>query len=249
MGMIHVTPISGSLLTATAPEVAPSLIGALLLRLTPEAGGTAALVGRIVETEAYTEEDPASHSYRGATERSAVMFGPAGLAYVYLIYGMYSCLNVVCGKDGSGHAVLIRAVEPLAGLEAMRANRTVHRGLASKSAEARERLLHRLQTAPQEIANGPGKVGAAYAVTVQRDYGKELLSSDLLLAREVTVAEAGAEAGAENAGGGPDANIRSATATYTAYCNHVVTSPRIGIRRNADVPWRFYEEGNPAVSK
>ncbi|MFP4484820.1 MAG: DNA-3-methyladenine glycosylase [Spirochaetaceae bacterium] len=236
MELVHVTPFSRSMLTGTAPEVAPSLLGALLLRLAPEAGGTGVLAGRIVETEAYTQDDPASHSYRGSTDRSAIMFAAAGLAYVYLIYGMYSCLNVVCGPEGSGHAVLIRGVEPLVGLEAMRANRAVHRSLASKPAAARERALRRLEKSPHEIANGPGKVGAAFGVGVQRDYGKDLLHSDLLLARDVTVGDATTAAPPEGT-------------TLRALCNRVVTSPRVGIRQNTQVPWRFFEEGNPAVSK
>jgi DNA-3-methyladenine glycosylase len=122
-------------------EVAPELLGTMLL--VDGVGGT------IVEVEAYDHEDPAAHGYRGLTARNASMFGPPGHAYVYRSYGIHWCLNLVCEEEGSASAVLIRALEPALGLEAMRARR----GLRD------ERLL----------CSGPGRLCQALGVTRAHD--------------------------------------------------------------------------------
>ena len=98
-----------------ATEAAPALLGWTLL--------VDGVGGVIVETEAYTEDDPASHTFRGLTARNAVMFGPPGRLYVYRSYGLHWCVNVVCDADGVGAAVLLRALRPTHDLETMRARR------------------------------------------------------------------------------------------------------------------------------
>jgi DNA-3-methyladenine glycosylase len=113
------------------------------------------IAGRIVECEAYEENDPASHSYRGLTDRTAVMFGPAGHLYVYFTYGMHFCMNVVTGEDGEGSAVLLRAVEPVEGIELMRERRGV------------ETL--------RELCAGPGRLTQAYGI-IRADNGMDLVA-------------------------------------------------------------------------
>lgn len=112
-----VAPLERGWLARDALEVAPALLGTVV-------AGTGGRWGRIVEVEAYRgTEDPGSHAYRGRTARNATMWGPAGHLYVYFIYGMHFCANVVCGTDGVAMAVLVRAVAPEGGLEVMRAAR------------------------------------------------------------------------------------------------------------------------------
>ena len=113
-------PIDHALVSGDAVSTARSLLGLLLVR-EDEHGRR---IGRIVETEAYAgPDDRASHARAGRTPRTAVMFGPPGIAYVYLVYGLHHCLNVVCGADGAASAVLIRALEPVEGLPLMRDRR------------------------------------------------------------------------------------------------------------------------------
>ena len=142
----------------SAAAVAPDLIGCVLVRRLRWNGRMATLAGRIVETEAYCADDPASHSYRGRTRRNAPMFGPPGHAYVYRSYGVHWCLNAVTAADGVGEAVLLRALQPLDGLEIMRTLRDVDD----------TRLL----------CSGPGRLCQAFAVA--GDLNGVLLSGEML---------------------------------------------------------------------
>jgi DNA-3-methyladenine glycosylase len=129
-----------------APTVAPLLLGW-------EIAGIGAR-GRIVEVEAYEPDDPASHAHRGQTQRNAAMFGRAGLLYVYRIYGMHWCANVVVGPPDRGSAVLIRAIEPISGEDQMSRRRGVR--------------------APTALGSGPGKLCQALGITGDHD-GTDLL--------------------------------------------------------------------------
>ena len=170
-------------------DVAPDLIGCALL--------VDGVGGPIVEVEAYDQEDPASHGFRGQTARNRSMFGPPGHAYVYRSYGVHWCLNLVCEEEGAAAAVLLRAVEPRDGLEEMRARR----GLDD---------LRRL-------CSGPGRLCQALGVTVDQD-GLALDRSPFQLREREEEPE-------------------------------IVSGPRIGITRAADLPWRYGLGGSPYLSR
>jgi DNA-3-methyladenine glycosylase len=140
-----------------ATVVAPELLGRVVVRIMPD--GTR-LAARLVEVEAYEQGDPASHSYRGRpTPRTAVMFGPPGRLYVYFTYGRHFCSNVVTGLDGHGSAVLLRAAEPLEGLDIMAS----HRGMDG----------------PGLLCSGPARFTQALAIT-RADDGTDLVRDDSL---------------------------------------------------------------------
>ncbi len=147
-------------------KVARELRGKVLVRR--ERGRE--LAGRIVEVEVYLgREDPAAHAYAGPTARNQVLFGPPGHAYVYFIYGNHYCLNVSCMPEGEAGCVLIRALEPLRGLELMARRRRVP---AEQLATERGRRM---------LTSGPGRLAEALGITRARDNGKDVTfaSSDL----------------------------------------------------------------------
>ncbi|HEY0278429.1 MAG TPA: DNA-3-methyladenine glycosylase [Solirubrobacterales bacterium] len=172
-------------------EVAPDLIGCQLYY--DGVGGV------IVEVEAYEREDPASHSFVGLTPRTKIMFGPPARAYVYLSYGIHQLLNFVCEPEGSAAAVLIRALEPTAGLESMHDRRPA----------ARSDL---------DLCSGPGKLTMALGITLKQNGSRLDQDPFLLLPPD---------------GAAPE----------------VVTSPRIGITKAVEKPWRFSAAGSPYVSR
>ena len=135
-------------------EVAPDLLNKVLVTGTGDERRT----GRIIEVEAYGgEDDPGSHGWRGITPRTTVMFGPPGYWYTYLSYGVHWCPNVVVGSEGICAAVLLRAVEPLDGIDAIRARR---------GAKVRDR----------DLTNGPGKLGQAFDLD-ESLYGHHIATS------------------------------------------------------------------------
>ncbi len=180
-------------------DAAQKLLGQLLVRTLPTGE---VLSGVIVETEAYLTDDPACHAYRGQTPRNAAMFGPPGHAYVYFTYGLHMMLNLVCAPEGTAEAVLIRALEPVGGIDAMRLNR-------GNFPETRQ------------LANGPGKLAQALALTRLAHNGLDIthLGSELyVLPQEAPAFE-------------------------------TVATTRIGISQGVDLPWRYYIRGNAYVSR
>ncbi len=155
-----------SFYSRSAPHVAKDLLGKILVRRI----GQTTLSGKIVEVEAYlSKKDPASHAYRGKTRRNEVMFGDAGHLYVYFTYGMHFCANVVTGKRDIGEAVLIRAIEPLDGIDLMKRNR----GFTDVRHLQGVRHLHTL-------TNGPAKLCEALAIK-REDNGTDLRGEKIFL--------------------------------------------------------------------
>ncbi|HEX5447683.1 MAG TPA: DNA-3-methyladenine glycosylase [Candidatus Saccharimonadales bacterium] len=176
---------------------APALLGWVLARRLPEG----IVKVKIVETEAYHQDDPASHSYRGNTARTWPMFKAGGHLYVYFTYGMHYALNLVTGPEGVGEGVLVRAGEPVRGLEIIEKNR----GL----------------TDIKNLTNGPGKLTQALGIRDTSLSGKILNKSSIFLEP-------------------PQKLVNE---------KDIAVSPRVGITKAAEQPWRFYIRNNPYVSK
>jgi DNA-3-methyladenine glycosylase len=206
---------------APPERVARRLLGKVLARRT-RAGW---LAGRIVEVEAYLgaheqTPDPAAHTYRGPTPRNQVLFGPAGHAYVYFIYGMHSCMNVSCERVGHGGGVLIRALEPVEGIEQMARNRGLS-GFGPFSQKSRkgwgtDEECRKLR----ELTGGPGRLCEALGITRSTDNGLDLVDASSPL----QMRDDGTRAG------------------------RVAVTRRIGIRLAAELPLRFIIAGNGCVS-
>lgn len=201
---------------------APLLLGCTLTRTITLNGEKHKLVARIVETEAYDQDDPASHAFGGPSERNTAMFGPAGHLYVYVSYGMHHCCNVVCGPKGFGSGCLVRAVEPLEGVEVMRELREAGRAGKAHTGHAGKEQAERARKHPlklRDLTNGPGKVCAALGIDKEL-YGHDLTVEPLVLDFAPLL---------------PGETIGS--------------SPRVGISKNIDAPKRFFIEGNEFVSR
>lgn len=206
-------------------RVAPRLLGKMLVRRTE---GRELLAGRIVEVEAYLgphhkTADPAAHSHRGPTPRNRVLFGPAGHAYVYSIYGQYYCMNISCEEEGQAGSILIRALEPITGLEKMARNR----GLISPTLSAAKGAPEKDGTANQkgwgslcELTGGPGRLCQALGLTRAAHNGLDLLDP----ASPLQVRDDGARV------------------------SRVLITRRIGIRHAVELPLRFSVPGHGCVS-
>ncbi len=197
-------------------SVARALLNCVLVHNSPE-GLTA---GRIAETEAYVQDDPASHAFRGRTPRTATMFGPPGHAYIYLTYGMHFCFNAVTAPEGIAEAVLIRALEPLRGRELMRRRRSLLEREPDENSTPdadRERIRE-----GRFLCGGPGRLCQAMGLN------RALNGHDLT--RDTVLWIAASRVGPPD----PDS---------------IVTTPRIGISQGVDSPWRFYLRGDPYISR
>ena len=196
--------------------VAKDLLGKYLVRQL----GQIMLIGKIVEVEAYLgEKDPASHAYRGKTTRNEVMFKNGGHLYVYFTYGMHFCANIVTEEEGIGHAVLLRAVEPIKGIEVMKRKRKFTRqkdppdSWRASSGQASDEMDYRMLT------NGPAKLCQAFGIE-RTENGTDLLGSVIFLSE--------------------------GEKTPPSY---IVSTTRIGITNGSEKKWRFYLKGNPFVSR
>jgi DNA-3-methyladenine glycosylase len=201
-------PLSQEFYLRETVQVAQDLLGKVLtVKLRPhlpwEDPKSEVVSGRIVETEAYSGNDPASHSCRGETPRCQVMFGEPGVAYVYFIYGMYEMLNFVTEPPGQAGAVLIRAVEPLFGLEIMSRRRKIQKTLGKNVIQ---------------LTSGPGKLCRAFGIQMNHN-GQSLMGPELYVSDD---------------GFQP---------------RSISQSGRVGIRLATEKPWRFFETGNPFVSR
>jgi DNA-3-methyladenine glycosylase len=218
---------------ASPEEVASRMLGKVLAHKT----ASGLLAGRIVEVEAYLgphnqPPDPAAHAYRGPTPRNSVLFGPAGHAYVYAIYGRYFCANITCEAEGRAGCVLLRALEPLAGVEQMARNRGLppygRRPVPSPQQTTIARWGHRIRGGPglaprvklRLLTSGPSRLCQAMGLTRAAHNGCDVVD--------------------------PDSPLQVCDDGYTV--GEVLVTPRIGIHEAVDWPLRFALPGNEYVS-
>ena len=203
-------------------DVARCLLNCLLVHDSPD-GRT---VGRISETEAYTQDDPACHAFTRKSVRNAPMFGPPGHAYMHLNYGLHWCINAVTAPSDCAEAVLIRAVEPLAGVELMRRRRGLTQEDKPRPANANPAAWAAKQRAHAShfLCGGPGKLTVAFGLDVAFNHHDLTTGQTLWIAPPL-----------ENVGwAAPD---------------DIIASGRIGITKAADYEWRFYLKNDPYISR
>jgi DNA-3-methyladenine glycosylase len=175
----------------------------------------------LTEVEAYAgEADPASHAYRGKTRRNAVMYGPPGHAYVYFTYGMHFCVNLVCLGEGSASAVLLRAGTVIEGEDLARARRTRPRGVRGDGSPREEEVT---AVGSRDLARGPARLCQALGID------RSLDGADVCVA-------------------GSPLRIRWPGARTADRSAKIKSGPRVGIAHAAEVPWRFWLDGEPSVS-
>jgi DNA-3-methyladenine glycosylase len=247
-----VKPLPRSFYLRPTLEVARNLLGKKIIRFINKK----ILIGRIVEVEAYRYCDPASHAFHGKTDRNSVMFSEGGHLYVYFTYGMHYCANVVTGKEGLGEAILIRAVEPLAGIDLMQKNRFLllqedlssvlhsykyHKYSAKIKTKNIADIVVRNLKSLINLTNGPAKFCEAFNIT-RKHNGIDLLKDEIFITDSEAVKYF---------------QIKSlhpeATPSQIWHNSHkrnftIGRSSRIGIREGREKPWRFFIKDNPWVS-
>jgi DNA-3-methyladenine glycosylase len=206
-----------------AVEVAPALLGCVLEHETPE--GLVAVA--LTEVEAYQgQADPASHAYRGRTQRNAVMFGPPGYTYVYFTYGMHFCVNLVCLPEGTASAVLLRAGRVVEGVDLATARRT--------AAGPRGR----------DLARGPARLCQALGIAREQNGADVCDPASPLRVRWPDPAEAGLP-GVRASGADTD-TVTTGPAELAGAA--ISSGPRVGVSAAGERPWRFWITGDPTVS-
>ncbi|NBE93521.1 DNA-3-methyladenine glycosylase [Nonomuraea sp. KC401] len=223
-GQLSSAPLPRSFFDRPSPEVAPDLLGRVLVH------GPVAV--RLTEVEAYggPGEDPAAHTYRGRTPRNAVMFGPPGHVYVYFTYGMHFCANLVCLPDGSGSAVLLRAGEVVAGLDVARARRMG--GQASAGGGRR--------VADRDLARGPARLTVALGLLREHN-GIDAIRPGAQGDTEALSTQDHRLTGVPH---GSVIMLEGSPAEPAA----IRSGPRTGISTAKETPWRFWIDGDPTVS-
>ena len=202
MNQLLIIKLKRSFYTRDVLTVAKELLGKILVK--NEDG--VVLAGKIVEVEAYDGEiDEAAHTFIGKTKRNEIMFGEGGFFYVYFTYGNHYCCNVVTGIKGKGTAVLIRAVEPVEGIELMIKNR-----FGRELKNEKEKF---------NLTSGPGKVCKAFSIT-KKEYGIDLTGDEIYILDNKRVEE-----------------------------EAIGISERIGIKKSAHLPWRFFIKNNGYISR